>query len=341
MKNQFFIILITSIVICITGCENVQNVEQSKQAQKQELKQIKDLEANYKKLDDTLKSNIIELKKKKDELLSNEDYFRSKIHDIIKHSFLDHIILGSKNLSNSELFFNKALGFSVKKGKPHKNGIENLFIEFADSSEIEILSVDIPRDPLAKKYKIQLENENLGLQFAIRSNSIDQLANNFKSISSDYSILTKQNNYSTLSKNNTSEDFPFFFIQYKNNPTGNVKHDNKTSGISSVWLSTPNIRKSIIQYSDFGFSLVDTLTVADIDNKTASMKNDNFEIILIEDNNYAITGVTIKTNFINNMQEMLIEYLKEDVRIIENKRGKSIYLSPQITKSIWFEFLEN
>ena len=333
--------IILLITISLIACDNNTEVNNSKTEGNEETIIVEKEKQKHNIDIDSLNKEIRKLSESKDELRKNLEFAGSNIYSIIKQSFLDHIIIGSNDLSNSELFFNKALGFSVKKGDPHKNGINNLFIEFTDSSEIEILSVDTPTDQLAKTYKTQLDNNKFGLQFAIRVNSIDQLTNNFISISSKYSTLINQNNYSSLSKNNTSEDFPFFFIQYENNPTGNVKHDNKTSGISSVWLSTPNIRQSIIQYSDFGFSLIDTLTVADIDNKTASMKNDNFEIILIEDNNYAITGVTIKTNFIDNMQEMLIEYLKEDVRIINNKRGKSIYLSPHVTNSIWFEFLEN
>ncbi len=152
----------------------------------------------------------------------------------------------------------------------------------------------------------------------------------------------KNDFYSTLSKNRIDQKLPVFFIQHhQQNFNTKTNHQNKSIGISAIWLTTKKLRESIKNFSDFGFSLIDTISVANINNKTALIKNDNFEIILLEDNNYKLSGLTIKTADITSMKNMLNNKFDVELKVKTSKRGKSIYLNPQITNSIWFEFLEN
>lgn len=340
MSNKIIISIIL-ISLVFLSCDNNTKVNQSKLENKQESEIIKNEKIVHEKQIDSLNYEIKKIKEEKNNKKYNTKFAEAEIYNLLKSSYLDHVIIGSKDLLKSELLLKEKLGFTTKKGREHENGITNFFVDFKDSSEVEIMSVKNPKDKLVSRYNSLLDNNQYGFQFAIRTNSLEKLTENFKEIKSEYSVLAKNEDYSTLSTEIFSKKYPLFFIQYKDNSSSQTIQGNNTNGISAVWLSTPNIRKSIEQYSNFGFSLIDTISVANIKSKTALMKNDNFDIILIEDESYSITGVTIKTNNIEKIQKILIANLRKDVRITENKRGKSIYLSPQITNSIWFEFLEN
>jgi len=341
MKNRTYFVIILSILQLIAGCDNDKNIKHSKESSKKETKHIKELRADYQNSLDSLQNDISKLTETKKKLLNKEEFAKSEIYKILQNSDLDHIIIGTKKFNESKLLFEK-LGFSIKGGKQHKNGIKNFFVEFSDSSEIEIISIHSPNDPLATFYKSFLDNEQYGFQFALRTKNIKELARSFHIVKSNFTEISENKIYTTLSQKNLNQVLPLFFIEYiQGHSDSFTDRSNNMEGLSSVWLSTKDIRKSIHQYSDFGFSLVDTVTVADIKSKTALLKNDNFELILIESKNYDISGTTIKITKIKELQKHLAKNLDIDIEIKNSKRGRSIYLSPLITKSIWIEFLEN
>ncbi|MDX1571031.1 MAG: VOC family protein [Xanthomonadales bacterium] len=64
---------------------------------------------------------------------------------------LDHVIIAVADLESARARF-ADLGFVLKPGRPHANGIRNLHIKFEDGTEIELLTVDEPTDALARTY---------------------------------------------------------------------------------------------------------------------------------------------------------------------------------------------
>jgi hypothetical protein len=49
------------------------------------------------------------------------------------------------------------MGFTVKPGRPHQNGIENVSIKFADGSYVELITAHHGTDSLAKQYEEKLK----------------------------------------------------------------------------------------------------------------------------------------------------------------------------------------
>ena len=64
---------------------------------------------------------------------------------------LDHVIVAVSDLDMAARHY-ESLGFALKPGRPHANGIRNRHVKFEDGSEIELLTVDQPGDPLARSY---------------------------------------------------------------------------------------------------------------------------------------------------------------------------------------------
>jgi hypothetical protein len=65
---------------------------------------------------------------------------------------LDHVPIAVRDLPAAVAQFG-SLGFTIKPGRPHQNGIENASIKFADGSYVELITAHGGSDPLARRYE--------------------------------------------------------------------------------------------------------------------------------------------------------------------------------------------
>ena len=68
------------------------------------------------------------------------------------HLSLDHVVVAVNDLEKAAERF-RALGFTLKPGRPHANGIRNWHAKFPDGTEIELLTAPEARDDLTRKYR--------------------------------------------------------------------------------------------------------------------------------------------------------------------------------------------
>jgi hypothetical protein len=64
---------------------------------------------------------------------------------------VDHIPLAVNNLDQAVADFQR-LGFVLKPGRPHTDGIRNAHVKFRDGTEIELITASSPTDALARGY---------------------------------------------------------------------------------------------------------------------------------------------------------------------------------------------
>ena len=68
---------------------------------------------------------------------------------------LDHVPIAVADLEKAGDTYRR-LGFALKPGRPHANGIRNLHAKFPDGTEIELITAPAARDPLTTKYRRHL-----------------------------------------------------------------------------------------------------------------------------------------------------------------------------------------
>ena len=68
---------------------------------------------------------------------------------------LDHIPIAVNDLEAAGGRF-RALGFALKPGRPHDNGLRNLHAKFPDGTELELINAPAARDELTAKYRRHL-----------------------------------------------------------------------------------------------------------------------------------------------------------------------------------------
>src|ERR1044072_7337098 len=69
---------------------------------------------------------------------------------------IDHVPIAVRDLPAAVTQF-RALGFTIKAGRPHQNGIDNVSIKFSDGSYIELITAHNGTDRLAKQYEEMLK----------------------------------------------------------------------------------------------------------------------------------------------------------------------------------------
>ncbi len=326
------------LIVAFMGCDNKSELNDIKKQKINETQAIEEERIKYQQDIDSINREIDLLSIAKSEIEERADFAEAEIFRIIKKAHFDHIIIGSNNLDDSKNIFEEKLGFTIKDGQKHKNGISNFFIEFSDESEIEIISVKNPSDHLASQYEKFLEDDKYGFQFVLRTNELLDLKEHLTTLKFGYSNYSKNNIYATLSKNMIDLELPIFFIQYNSeNKNTHINHLNKSLGIKSVWFSTRNIKKTARELVDFGFDAVGNYELPAFKGKVVQFKNNNFEIILIESEKYELTGMTIWVEDVEALNERI---RKNNIEIIKQFKEK-IFINPAQTKSIWIEFAEN
>ncbi|MFZ1291319.1 MAG: VOC family protein [Melioribacteraceae bacterium] len=335
MKIKFFISIIL-LIILLTNCDNKRVVEQSKNTSKSEVEKLESIKVSH---NVEIKSILDSINNLKNQIHVNINLAEADIFSNLKNSFFDHIIIGSNNINESVIFFKK-LGFSIKEGKVHKNGIRNNFIEFNDNTEIEIIEVNNPTENFTKEYEKIISQNKFGLQFALRVDEIETLKNNFTVINSNFVELQKGNDYSTLSAKGINSELPIFFIQFDKLNNSKTNHINNAKGISSVWFETKDIKKTARELVDIGFEPIGNYYIPTFAGKVVEFKNVNFKIVLIESDKYEITGITISVDSKSDLLKIINENFDKTFLHKIFEKEKSIFLAKVITKSIWLEFVE-
>ena len=68
---------------------------------------------------------------------------------------IDHVPIAVNDLERAAADYRR-LGFILKPGRPHDNGIRNLHAKFADGTELELITVPAGRDALTTTYRRHL-----------------------------------------------------------------------------------------------------------------------------------------------------------------------------------------
>lgn len=126
---------------------------------------------------------------------------------------VDHIILVNPDLSAAiDEFIEK--GFTIKKGRRHKNGLINAHIKFPDSSSIELMSLQgKPSDEMAKAYADLIKKGRSGAYLALSGLPVEKIVSKLKRLSLDY-IISPGEHWTYISFPPESALAHIFFIIY-------------------------------------------------------------------------------------------------------------------------------
>ncbi len=147
---------------------------------------------------------------------------------------LDHIPVAVRDLEAASATY-RALGFSLKPGRPHANGIRNAHVKFPDGAGLELLTVPAAVDPLSTTYldMIRTGDGPAFLSFHAR----DTAALHGALRAGGYPFRDR----SGLTDLQSSELGFLFWVQDNRSPTDRPEHfahPNGATALGAVWIAT-------------------------------------------------------------------------------------------------------
>ena len=162
---------------------------------------------------------------------------------------IDHVITVVANLDSAITTFEE-LGFTVKRGHLHDNGLLNAHIKFKNNTSFELMSIKgEPKDELAREYADLLKSGEGAVFLAITGISIDSIEAKLNDIEVGYNkIPGKSWDYITFPNNSSLAHL--FFIEYHiktSDKEDEVTHSNSTKGIEAVWIEGEETVKQLLE----------------------------------------------------------------------------------------------
>jgi catechol 2,3-dioxygenase-like lactoylglutathione lyase family enzyme len=147
---------------------------------------------------------------------------------------LDHVIVAVNDLEKAAQRY-QDLGFSLKPGRPHDNGIRNQHVKFPDGIEIELLTAPEARDDLTAKYRRHLEGGDGPAFYALYASETDAAVRRL-----DAAGVSHRRNGGLISLPDGHPLKPLFFSRRNQSPTDRPEHfahPNTAQTLTALWLA--------------------------------------------------------------------------------------------------------
>jgi hypothetical protein len=235
---------------------------------------------------------------------------------------LDHIPIAVNDLSLAADRY-RALGFALKPGRPHDNGITNQHVKFPDGTELELITAPAGVDPLTRKYRGHLalgDGPAFLAFFAPVPGRVPQRLN----APLDYIFFGPRNASPT--------DRPEHFA-----------HPNTADSFVSVWLAGDDLSAERQLLERLGARLVRRQVSLPAPLMTDVAVLGEGEVVFLPAARQVVKGRRIAGATVR------VKDLAAAVRIIDNARvpiaergavKRSVFLSPDVTHGLWLELRE-
>lgn len=245
--------------------------------------------------------------------------------------YLDHVPVAVRSLDGAVHTYGERLGFRIKPGRPHPNGIRNAFAKFRDGSYLELISAGEATDDLSLWYRSFLARQEGGAFLSLRADSLAALARAFQGHGYEGSLQHHGRAFSILSFPG-SVLHPVFLIQYPEpvrDQASVLDHPNTAIGLEGVWLPRRTFQTLAELPAVFPTAPDSTIALA---GGVISMSR--------YPSRANVAGVTIRVRSIAAAEQALRKGMGESFPIRRDARGRSVVVPPAVTHGIWIEFLE-
>lgn len=247
---------------------------------------------------------------------------------------MDHIPVVVANLEKAEADF-RQMGFSIKPGRPHADGIRNAHVKFPDGTEIELITAPATNDALTAEYVAKVKNGDgpvyFGLYAPDRTVLADKLRGDGFPVQDDGGALTFPAD---------SPLHPLFFGGRNKSPTDKPEyfaHANSAMRLSALWVRDNQELRTLLQ--GLGVPLVPMRPCAPISGSqgmAASLPEGNLYLVPSAPANVVLARVEVRS------LATLKSVLKRNKLPIA--RGilcdpAAIWISPKNAHGIWIEFV--
>lgn len=254
---------------------------------------------------------------------------------------MDHVTIAVADLEAAAQRF-QDLGFHVREGRLHEDGLQNRFIEFADGTELELMSLQgEPGSTLAEHYAMRIAEGDGAAFLALTGADPDQVlaalkrkgfpAGNLQGRAWTYTVLPNGHRASAI-----------YHIAYADGADMDDPgaHANTATGLTGVWLRgsrcedlvpmleaiaavTPDCESPVAGRIDLGHQALSFLPAL------AGVPEER-----------AITGVRIAVSDLDALLRILEHEAHSASRILEDDRGRWVIVPADSAHGVWLQFYQ-
>ena len=236
---------------------------------------------------------------------------------------LDHIPIAVSDLAAAAERY-RALGFSLKPGRPHDNGITNQHVKFPDGTELELITAPEARDALTTKYRRHLASGDGPAFLAFFAPARERVPRQLHA-PLDYIFFGGRNASPT--------DRPEHFA-----------HENTAESFIEVWLANDTLTRERELLEKLGATFV-RRTVHVPDAMTAEVARlKEGEVVFLPGSRQIvkgrrIVGAAVRVRHLTRARQVIE---KGAVRGVQSggRTGSSLFLPPGATHGLWLELRE-
>lgn len=256
---------------------------------------------------------------------------------------LDHVVVAVRGLDLAAARY-RQLGFTLKQGRPHTNGIRNEHVKFPDGTEIELLTVVEARDALTAEYLAHLSEGDGPAFVAFFVPDMNRLTQQLDAAGQPY-----RRSGGLLSFPEGDALRYVFFGSRRRSPTDQARHFRHANGaeaLVAVWIADDTLSAERRLLTSLGASIREENhhvpdgvrgTVAKLPQAEVRFLPGSRQLML----GRRIVGVTVRTADLESLRRVLAGSSLPVPPVVRTNHGSSISLSPSITHGLWLEFRED
>jgi hypothetical protein len=230
---------------------------------------------------------------------------------------LDHIPIAVNDLDRASADY-RALGFALKPGRPHDNGITNQHVKFPDGTELELITAPEARDPLTATYRKHLAAGEGPAFLALFAPGVDAASLGLNADPLQYIFMFGRNQSPT----DRSEHFA---------------HANTADSLIGVWLAGDDLssERRLLEKIGARINAEEVRVPQLITAQVAQL--DEGEVVLLPAARQLVPGRRVVGATVR------IRDLAAARRVLAGRGrtiGSSIFLPPAITHGLWLELRE-
>jgi len=255
---------------------------------------------------------------------------------------LDHIPLAVQDLDQAGRDFAR-LGFTIKPGRRHDNGIRNLHVKFADRSAIELITAAEPRDALSSEYVHHLRAGDGPAYVAFYAPDFDALGARLAALHQPY-----RRDWATVALPSPAALRHVFFSSRLASPTDSTPyftHANSADGLLGVWLAGPESpppELALLEALGARVAPGRTVHVPDATTALVAQLTDGEVIFLPAQRQLSpgrrIIGAILRTGDLSTLKTAMAANGLTAPEPVLTPHGRSIFVPPESAHGLWLEF---
>jgi hypothetical protein len=241
----------------------------------------------------------------------------------------------------------RRLGFVIKPGRFHADGIRNNHVKFPDGAGIELITAPAATDELTRHYTQMISQGEGPAYVSFHSSSEKALIDAAESIDEPYAL---EGNLMTF--RNGALQWLFLGQGSNRSPTDRPEHfahPNGANATLAVWIacSDQDREQALRLFRALGARVGQQVVRApDPLRTTVATVENGGEVIFLPARRQLlpgrpIVGIVFRTHDLSAAREALRSAGVKDPRSVVTPAYRSLIVAPQDTRGVWLEFREN